>query len=304
MRIVPRINGYQSRSILIGHHRAGIHKNAAAFPWPKRCIAKGITQRRSGPANSIFRAGGSAVNPHIFIADFTYGRRFKEAERGRVLTREEIGIISRVTFTTGLCTGSSSTGSYGGNKAVNRLGSGSQRIHGVLIQLACRRGLESPVSVSSETDSKIRIAFISNVLNIYCRVESHSTSLDGSRSVRGHIDRCKWPIRTIALGNHGFSVPAPAVRVQVVFPFAVFSIELNKVRSIHHVPLILDIVGENRPLITPARQVLDRCRPRPDIRAAITVRPDIVRSNNIDAIFSRIIGVLKNTGFSVGQMFP
>jgi hypothetical protein len=79
---------------------------------------------------------------------------------------------------------------------------------------------------------------------------------------------------------------------------------LHEVGSKHGIPLTINIVGKDRALVAPLGKILDRGTPHANIGTTIGAIGDVVRTDDVGTILTRIIGVLKHTGLTIGEVFP
>jgi hypothetical protein len=79
---------------------------------------------------------------------------------------------------------------------------------------------------------------------------------------------------------------------------------LHEVRGKHSIPLTINIVGKDRALVAPLGKILDRGTPHANIGTTIGAVGDVVRTDDVGTILTRIVRVLKHTGFTIGEMFP
>ena len=147
-----------------------------------------------------------------------------------------------------------------------------------------RRPLEAPEPVGTETDRLVAVFRIGDVFDEHRWIESHRAARQRASTIRRDIDWRKGPVRSLSLGDHRFSVTATAVWVEVVVLGPVSASDFNKVRGVHDVPLVGDRIGEDGALVAPARQVLDRSRPFPEIRSAVALEPRKVTPHQLDGV--------------------
>ena len=92
--------------------------------------------------------------------------------------------------------------------------------------------------------------------------------------------------------------------IEIVLSLAVLPVNLHKVRSVHHVPLVVDIICEDRTFVYPCSEVFNRCRPHADVRTAVASESEVVRSDDVSAVLARIVRVFENARFTVWKVLP
>ncbi len=126
---------------------------------------------------------------------------------------------------------------------------------------------------------------------------------DGASTVFGEVDGCERPS-----GRRPFATMAslrgPRLCGRDSFFCTILSFHFHQIGGIHHIPLTIHLVGEDGTFISPPGEVLHRCRPHPDIGTAVTGKSQVMRADDVGAVFAWIVGVFKHAGFSVGQMLP
>jgi len=194
--------------------------------------------------------------------------------------------------------------SAGGDEIVDDLVARSNGIQGVLVKLTSLRALEAPVTVSPEANVEVGVSGVGDVIDENGRVETHDATGKSAGAIFVQVDRSEGTIGATTFTNHGFTAPTPAVRVEVVFLGAVFAFYFNKVGCVHDIPLVINWISEYGPLVTPVGEVFNGSRPGSDVGPAVASEPDIVRADDVNTVFARLVRVFKDAGFSVRQVFP
>ena len=165
--------------------------------------------------------------------------------------------------------------------------------------------LEAIIDIGAEADAVIRILPVRDGLDEDGRVEVDEGAGQDAAAVLGDIDRDERTIRTIRLA-HGGDPAAPAgMRIQVISLLARDAVtHLHEIRSIHGIPLAIHEPGEEDTLVPPLAQVLHRGRPHADVAAAVGGVGEVVRADDVGAVFSRLVGIFENAGLAVGKVLP
>ena len=154
-------------------------------------------------------------------------------------------------------------------------GAGTYGVHSVLVELCGGRALEAPEAVCPESGFIVRVRRVGDFLDVYGWVEAQYAALDHVCPVRGGIDRGERSVRPVTDTDHRLAVDAAGMRIEVI-DFLSVLLHFDKVRSIHHIPLSVNVICEYGSVVSPLGQVFYGCGPHPDVGAAVAVVPQVV----------------------------
>ena len=121
--------------------------------------------------------------------------------------------------------------------------------------------LESPVAVCSESCVVIWILWVSDILDVYGRIEVEDATRQLLCSVSIEIDGDERTIRSLAFADHSHTLVSSGVRIEIVIFCSIFSFYLYQIGSKHGVPLIVDVIGKNGTFVSPLGEVFCWGRP-------------------------------------------
>ena len=184
---------------------------------------------------------------------------------------------------------------------LHNLSSGFHGSHRGGIKLGGIRTFKAPVAI-----------YTTVVIDKHCGVElQHAIHQVGILLTPvANLERTVGPV---ALGNQ--SVPATTLVIgEEIVGFLTRAVcHQGNIWGIQHICRSCRVEGlalgilvnhEDNPVVTPVVQTVNRSRPYHLISSTILILQVIVRTIDIDALLTRLIGILKHIGFSIGNMFP
>ena len=133
------------------------------------------------------------------------------------------------------------------------------------------------------------------------------------RIVRTPVAYLEGTIGTTRFGDHRLSATCLVVRIEVIGLCTILANHLVDIGSKKDISLAIgmQVIAqriflrfENNTIITPMTQVIDRGRPYNLVQAAVHGHQIVVRAVDIDAILSRIVGILEDVWFAIGNKLP
>ena len=299
VRVVGGIGGHQVLAVLVGHHAARVHEHAAGAPRPEGRVAVAVTQGGVGGFQPVVRAAVTGEDHHVLVAHLADAGGFEEVEFARILALVERGVLRSFRIAHHAVTRA------GGQEVIVDLGAGAEGIHRVRIQFDGGGMLETVIGVGPEAAREIGILLVGHRLDEDRRVEVDDGAGQAAAAVRGGVDRGERAVGAVGLAHHR-DAPAPAgVRIQVIGLLAGGLVtHLHEVGGVHRVPLAVHVPGEDGAFVAPLREVLDGRGPHPDVASAVGGVGDVVRADDVGAVFPGVVRVFEDAGFSVGEMLP
>ena len=165
--------------------------------------------------------------------------------------------------------------------------------------------LEAVEDICTEAFVVVLVLLIGDILDENRGIEVDERARHTLTTVFREVDRRERTIRTIALADHRHTTPTTGVGIEVIGLLACdLILHFDEVWREHRVPLTVDIPSEDRTFVAPLGKIFDGGRPHTDITTAIGGIVGIVRTDDVGAQFTGIIGILKHTGLTVRHMFP
>ena len=165
--------------------------------------------------------------------------------------------------------------------------------------------LETVEYVCAESLVVVFVFLVGNVLNEYRWVEVDERARNALGAVFSKVYGSERTVGAVAAAYHCHALPSTRVGIEPVGLLArVAVLHLDEVGCKHRVPLSVNVMSEDRTLVTPLAEVFNRCRPHADVWSAIACVSHIVRADDVSAELPRVVGVFKNARFTIGHMFP
>ena len=263
-------------AVIVHVASAGVDHGAAVGPGTQRVVAP-------GPGQGVVRLGQTevavrrpaAVHEDVFVLHLADRRGLEEAE---------LALLTQA-----------------GNHIPDGLRALFDRAHRLRVELGAEGALEAPVAVDASV-----------VVDEGGGVEAQHAH--GPLRILGvPVAHGKGAVRPVRVGNHRIAPGSLGVGVQVIGLLAVRGDLFHDIGCVEDVPLAVGVEGiavgvqaglEDHTVVAPVQQVVHRGGPDHLVAAAVRRDLDVVRAVDIDAVLSRVVGILKHVGFAVGDVFP